>query len=150
MAYPTDNPAGGTITGATEFQGGYFPDAGYSGPSNGDSGPITHQYSGSAGTEDWIVCWVAVLPAYADGLVQTISGYDTDLSDNFNDNSLAAKWGTYTANGGSVSETSSQLHPTCANSTNGSWAGIYSNDQIDFRDVCTNGSCRWRRWKHFT
>ena len=135
MAYPTDNPAGGTITGATEFQGGYFPDAGYSGPSNGDSGPITHQYSGSAGTEDWIVCWVAVLPAYADGLVQAISGYDTDLSDNFNDNSLAAKWGTYTANGGSVSETSSQLHLTCANSTNGSWAGIYSNDQIDFREM---------------
>lgn len=61
----------------------------------------------------------------------TLSKTET-LTDNFNDNSLdSVKWGSYTDLSGSVSETNQRLEMTCANSTDNSWAGIYSKSSYD-------------------
>lgn len=60
IGYPTDNPSQG-ITGATEFMGSFFPDAGYSGPKT-PSGLITHTYGGLAGGETWVWCIVSIAP----------------------------------------------------------------------------------------
>ena len=60
IAYPTDNPSSG-ITGATEFMGTFFPDAGSSGPKT-PPGTITQTYNGAAAGEDWTWAMVAVAP----------------------------------------------------------------------------------------
>lgn len=74
--------------------------------------------------------------AFEEILIDNVSGsLASGLSDDFNDNSIHGKWLTYTAVSGAVAETSGQLQLTCANTTNGSWAGIYSKDPIDFRGM---------------
>lgn len=67
-------------------------------------------------------------------LIDRFSGTENSgYSDDFNDNSIHAKWTTYTANGGTVVEQNNRLELTCANTTNGSWAGIVSDTPVDLR-----------------
>jgi hypothetical protein len=64
VGYPADNPATGSITGATEFEGGFFPDMGYSGSHS--IGTVSHTYHGSLSTEDWLQAMILVAPVEAD------------------------------------------------------------------------------------
>ena len=79
VGYPSDNPATGTIGGATEFLGasGFFTDSGYSGPHN--KGTVSHTYNGTASTEDWGISMVLVAPAPTP-IIDAVSGTDAGFS----------------------------------------------------------------------